>query len=1033
MPVYHSNLYSFVGDARDYIYEPPPNLVLPTSINWSPSIYNVEDQGQISSCHDDQTEVLTSEGWKLFIKTSLKDKFATVDPVSKNLIFENPTRLIAIPHAGVMVVGNHKSLDFKVTPDHKMVIIKEGCIKFIDAKNLEKENLFLSISIDYSTSSEYVSLLDLTEEYYEGTVYCAEVPTYHTLVTRRNGKILISGNCTANAVVSGCEMILKSNSAGVDLSRIFNYYESRKHGGLLNKDDGAYLRDAVSATYKVGLPLESLWDYNKDINLLPTMDVYTDANTRKLDRYERINDGFDYTWSTSGNGDAWYSGKSIIGTLGYIKDIKSSLVEGYPVILGISLSDDFDFINGTLDYQNAHPYSGISSDNPKTGAHAVVIIGYNDDYNSFIILNSWGMSWGDKGIGLLHYQVICQSFEAWVLKGFNYKSLLLSSTIAINTDNTDTGFDNTNISPSPIYSDGVPNIPTLIQGSQLLNIFSNITWVKVIYAKGFVLEATLKVAYLASNNMIRFWIEETIGDTLKVVNKDSILNVPTGVISTDINAYMLPVYSISGAILILKIDITDTKYLTFVQSELAVENRYTHSEEEPLRFMHLLSAVSNLNGSINRDIGLSLFDNSYVQTFVKKIEMPSAFTGYIHLLNSGFSNGMYVKQIKDALTGDIYLAVSNGNADANFGNPVLISKNNGSLDIPVYVYPPNPYLNIPSLRYYFTSSAYGFTNSISSPYPYLKAISFDGSEFIFTTVNALINKLDLPKESVTFDMGAHYLGLYKSGQSYTTFGLGSSISSEIISSSILINPTKNIIGIRVVSTGGITSNSLRLKQRSVNSLDQEMLQGDFPTFDSNNSIFLSFSEGASLFDYGPEINITESGTYVIPSNLGGSLTIVTNRLLYNPYFNGVEPITFNVSEEDIFKSITPSQLLNGFVDYQCIFIKNRHPTQSFARIAIWSDLNCNNTIGSVDNAQYIKFALNPNTSRNGTQDLSISSRTDAPIGINFNFANAESEALVIDDLLPNQCVPIWIKRVVNSSLTVTKQSILSYLRMKVRY
>jgi hypothetical protein len=39
----------------------------------------------------------------------------------------------------------------------------------------------------------------VTRESYSGMVYCAEVPTYHTLVTRRNGKILIAGNCTGNA------------------------------------------------------------------------------------------------------------------------------------------------------------------------------------------------------------------------------------------------------------------------------------------------------------------------------------------------------------------------------------------------------------------------------------------------------------------------------------------------------------------------------------------------------------------------------------------------------------------------------------------------------------------------------------------------------------------------------------------------------------------------------------------------------------------------------------------------------------------
>ncbi|MGH3966290.1 MAG: hypothetical protein ACRDRY_24100, partial [Pseudonocardiaceae bacterium] len=42
---------------------------------------------------------------------------------------------------------------------------------------------------------------DIRVEHYEGMVYCAEVPTHHTLVTRRDGRVLISGNCTANAAL----------------------------------------------------------------------------------------------------------------------------------------------------------------------------------------------------------------------------------------------------------------------------------------------------------------------------------------------------------------------------------------------------------------------------------------------------------------------------------------------------------------------------------------------------------------------------------------------------------------------------------------------------------------------------------------------------------------------------------------------------------------------------------------------------------------------------------------------------------------
>ena len=53
-------------------------------------------------------------------------------------------------------------------------------------------------------------------------VYCAEVPTYHTLVTRRNGKVIIAGNCTAN-VGAGIVGYFENKAFGthIDTSRLF--------------------------------------------------------------------------------------------------------------------------------------------------------------------------------------------------------------------------------------------------------------------------------------------------------------------------------------------------------------------------------------------------------------------------------------------------------------------------------------------------------------------------------------------------------------------------------------------------------------------------------------------------------------------------------------------------------------------------------------------------------------------------------------------------------------------------------------------
>lgn len=857
------------------------------------------------------------------------------------------------------------------------------------------------------------------------------------------------GSCTANSVVAACELILNSNARFENLSRLFNYFESRKQTQLSGQDTGASLRHAVAEVKKLGLPLESLWPYTAtNLNAIPPQTVYEDASTRLLDRYERINDGITYLY-TEDPARNWIlsaEGVSTIGDTTYIRDIKSALVEGYPVIIGFALNNAFEKLTGDFEYQKAHPWAGIGT-STITGYHAAVLIGYDDYSNAFILQNSWGSSWGYKGYALLPYNTLtgCVT-DSWVLKGFMGHKILPSSAYNPEAKVVDPGFKDNVIKLEPTTPPTIAgtSISTLIQGSQLLESFTVIKWVQVLFVKGFTFEAKLKVSYLALTNKLRFWIEETSGDTLSVVNPESILEasiVSGGTpLDTRINAYTLPIYSKSGAVIILKVDITHADYLTFIQSTIAPNQRITKTSVETLSFLSFISAASNLNGSINRDVGLSLFDSAYLQVFNKRIIFPQNFTGIFHFLNSGFDKGMWVKQTKDSVSGDLYLSVANSvtGIDYDFGTPIIIAKNTGDLLNPVYQYPPNPYTSIPSLKYYFTSSAYGYNYSTTSPYPYFIAKSADGSTFVFTTVTALINKNEIPKEPLDFDMGSQYLGMYKSGTTSSTYGLGGEISNELILPDITILPTKNILGVRIISSGGISSSDIRLKQRTTSQAPYTTVQGDYPMLDFTNSVYLSFSEGNTLNDptlYGDEVDVTESGTYILRSKQGGTITLVTNRLLINPYYNGSEKLIFNNTNQDIFSPVTAGQIISGSTEYFCVYLKNRHPTKTFHRIAIWSDLNCNNVFGDISNPQYLQLAMNDSVERDGaaTSNLTIVDKNTVPIGLTFNFANAESEALIINDLAPQKCVPIWFKRVVNASNTIVKQDILNYLRMKVMY
>jgi hypothetical protein len=222
-------------------------------------------------------------------------------------------------------------------------------------------------------------------------------------------------SCTANAVAKACEMYLTANNAFVHLSRMFNYFESRQADGLLGSDAGAYLRTAIAAAKQVGMPEETLWPYIPAlINTTPASPAFTDAATKKLERYELID--------------------SASNTVAFVTKVKSAISEGFPVAIGFPLSLQFENLAGNFDYQYLHPYEGITSDNPEIGAHAGLLIGYDNAYDAFIFENSWGSGWGYGGYCLFPYSALQDIVEAWVLRGFAGYSIPPPSGSSLTTD-----------------------------------------------------------------------------------------------------------------------------------------------------------------------------------------------------------------------------------------------------------------------------------------------------------------------------------------------------------------------------------------------------------------------------------------------------------------------------------------------------------------------------------------------------------------------------------------------------------------------
>ncbi len=76
--------------------------------------------GEDGSCFDDTTEIMTSDGWKLFKTLEKTDLVATMTKADHTFEWQHPTNITDEPYDGGMVHFKARSVDCLVTPNHGM-------------------------------------------------------------------------------------------------------------------------------------------------------------------------------------------------------------------------------------------------------------------------------------------------------------------------------------------------------------------------------------------------------------------------------------------------------------------------------------------------------------------------------------------------------------------------------------------------------------------------------------------------------------------------------------------------------------------------------------------------------------------------------------------------------------------------------------------------------------------------------------------------------------------------------------------------
>src|SRR6266851_9622891 len=72
-------------------------------------------------CYDDQTEILTCNGWKFFKDLTDEDEVATRQLNDPHIVFAKPTAHTAYLYEGPMYCLEQRRIDLCVTPNHRMV------------------------------------------------------------------------------------------------------------------------------------------------------------------------------------------------------------------------------------------------------------------------------------------------------------------------------------------------------------------------------------------------------------------------------------------------------------------------------------------------------------------------------------------------------------------------------------------------------------------------------------------------------------------------------------------------------------------------------------------------------------------------------------------------------------------------------------------------------------------------------------------------------------------------------------------------
>jgi C1A family cysteine protease len=187
------------------------------------------------------------------------------------------------------------------------------------------------------------------------------------------------GACTAHALGAMYWHVTKKLGQTVFMpSRLFVYFNERVVEKTVNEDAGSTLRTGIKTLARQGVCPEEMWPYDvAKFKRKPLKKCYEAGVGEKITEYRRLDN------------------RSLV-------ELKTCLAEGNPFVFGFVVFKSFE--DG--DVSTTGVMTMPDADDQPLGGHAVCCVGYDDERQVFIVRNSWGEEWGDKGHVYVPYSFV---------------------------------------------------------------------------------------------------------------------------------------------------------------------------------------------------------------------------------------------------------------------------------------------------------------------------------------------------------------------------------------------------------------------------------------------------------------------------------------------------------------------------------------------------------------------------------------------------------------------------------------------------